>query len=245
MQKKLKDNNQLRHIAIIMDGNGRWAKSRGQMRIEGHRQGVNATYNIVRYAGEQGLNCLSLFAFSSENWTRPKTEVSFLFSLFVKTLNKYINEFHENNIKLVFSGERSALPKKLYATLEEAEKLTYDNSGMILNIAFNYGGRWDITQAAKKMTEACLANQHAVGEISEDLLASYLDKPSLPDPDLLIRTSGEHRISNFFLWQAAYSELYFTDVLWPDFSTDEFDKAIDWYLTRDRRYGGLNTDTRC
>ena len=229
----------LKHIAVVMDGNGRWANQRGAIRIEGHKAGVKATRAIVQYASAQGLPCLSLFAFSSENWKRPRPEVNFLFDLFTRTLKKYLQQFHQENIKLVFSGDRSAFTAKFQQTLAEAETLTQDNRGMILNIAFNYGGRWDIVEASKKIAQQCTEGQLNLSDINEATFANALNHPELPDVDMCIRTSGEYRISNFFLWQAAYSELYFCDVLWPDFSESHFSDAVNWYGQRNRRFGNI------
>lgn len=229
----------LEHIAIIMDGNGRWAKNRGLPRVEGHRRGVNATYAAVEYARKNGIKHLSLFAFSSENWSRPKLEVSFLFKLFSQTLNKYIDEFKRQGIKIIFSGDRSPFSKDFKALLINAEAETKDNKSMTLNIAFNYGGRWDIKQGIQAIVNDAKAGKLDANDINDELISSYLQHSELPSPDLFIRTSGEHRISNFFLWQAAYTELYFTDIFWPDFTHDDFAKAIDWYQSRQRRFGNI------
>lgn len=232
--------NSLRHIAIVMDGNGRWAQAQGLMRFEGHRAGAKAAKRIIEYAAQQQLECLSLFAFSSENWQRPKPEVGFLFNLLRKTLDNQLQELHQNNIKLVFSGSRAELPRQLSAVLVKAETLTAQNSGMILNIALNYGGRWDILEATKKLAQQYASQEIKFDEINETNFNQALSLPELPAPDLFIRSSNEHRISNFFLWQLAYTELYFCEVLWPDFSVEHFKTAVQWYQSRQRRFGNIS-----
>lgn len=231
---------EIKHVAIVMDGNGRWAKKQGSLRLTGHLNGVNAAKNIIEYASNNGLSCLTLYAFSTENWNRPKKEVSFLLDLFVKKINQHIEELHYKQIRFKVIGELESLPKTLRNVLSEAVKLTSANTGMTLNVAINYGGRWDIVHAARRVAKQCLSGELMVDDISEDIFERNLSTGNLPAPDLLIRTSGESRLSNFLLWQLAYAELYFANVLWPDFTPDEFDKAINWYHCRDRRFGGVS-----
>ncbi len=225
------------HIAIVMDGNGRWAKQRGKVRLKGHAAGAKAAKAVISHAASIKINCLSLFSFSSENWMRPKQEVSFLMGLFVETLAKELAELHNNNIKIVFSGSREQLSDKLCTIMDQATQKTQNNSGMTLNIVFNYGGRWDIVEATKSIADSIRSNQLKPDDIDEALLGERLCLAGLPEPDLFIRTSGEFRISNFFLWQLAYSELYFCDNLWPDFDCEAFDKALTWFARRERRFG--------
>jgi undecaprenyl diphosphate synthase len=225
------------HIAIIMDGNGRWARARHLPRTAGHKRGVETTSRIVRLCGEKGIGALTLFAFSSENWRRPQEEVSTLMELFVLALKREIKQLNKNNVRLRFIGDRSAFSAKLQAGIQEAEQVTSGNTGLQLQIAANYGGRWDIVQAVRHMAEAVQAGDLGIEEIDEQQLAARITTADLPEPDLFIRTGGEHRISNFLLWQLAYSELYFTDVLWPDFSEKDLDAAIDSFACRQRRFG--------
>jgi undecaprenyl diphosphate synthase len=225
------------HIAIIMDGNGRWARARHLPRTAGHKRGVETTSRIVRLCGEKGIRALTLFAFSSENWRRPQEEVSTLMELFVLALKREIKQLNRNNVRLRFIGDRSAFGTKLQAGIQEAEQVTSGNTGLQLQIAANYGGRWDIVQAARQMARAVQDGSLSIEEIDEQQLAARISTADLPEPDLFIRTGGEHRISNFLLWQLAYSELYFTDVLWPDFSEQDLDTAIDSFARRQRRFG--------
>lgn len=220
-----------KHIAIIMDGNGRWARRRFLPRIAGHRAGVEATRRIIRLCAEKGIAHLTLYAFSTENWQRPQTEVSALMRLFLQSLQKELNELRENNIQLHFIGERSAFSDDLQTEMQKAETLTQQNSGMRLIIAVNYGGRWDILQAVRKIIK------DNVQDVSENSFSSYLSTACWPDPDLFIRTSGEQRISNYLNWQLSYTELFFTDTLWPDFGEKDFLKALQVYNSRQRRYG--------
>jgi undecaprenyl diphosphate synthase len=222
-----------------MDGNGRWARARGQLRLSGHKAGAKATKEIVKHAAMKGIKVLSIFAFSSENWQRPKKEVGFLMDLFVHSLKGELNSLNENQVKLCFTGEKNGLSDKLIKAIQDAEALTEHNKGMVLNVVFNYGGKWDIVQATKKIVGACLLGELDKEAITEDVFAHALATKSLPSPDLLIRTSGECRISNFFLWQLAYAELYFCECYWPDFSPKELDKALLWYQDRERRFGLL------
>lgn len=231
MRKKLP-----RHIGIIMDGNGRWAKRRGLPRFFGHREGVKAVKRIVSHAAERGIKYLSLFAFSSENWNRPKDEVSELMKLLGEFLQKEINELVEKRVSLRVSGRIDMLPEATKKQLIDAIELTKNNNKLILNLCLSYGGRAEIIDAAKNATKDVLNGKLTLEEFDEKF-DSYLYNPDIPDIDLLIRTSGEQRISNFMLYRIAYSELYFTQTLWPGFYEDEFDLAIDEYQTRQRRFG--------
>jgi undecaprenyl diphosphate synthase len=226
-----------RHVAIIMDGNGRWAQQRGKMRVFGHKAGVNAVRDTVSVASRLGLSALTLFAFSSENWRRPESEVSALMELFIHVLGGEVKRLHKSNIRLRITGERSRFSSRLQDKVAAAEALTANNTGLILNVAANYGGRWDITQAAVALASEVQAGHLAPEQIDEDALARHLSTHGLPDVDLLIRTGGDHRISNFVLWQAAYAELYFTPVLWPDFDAVVFSEAIASFASRERRFG--------
>ena len=223
------------HVAIIMDGNGRWAQKRGQMRLAGHRAGVKSVRKAIEFAGQHGIRQLTLFAFSSENWKRPETEVSGLMELFSWALSNETKNLAENNIVFQVVGDLSRFPEKVQTAIAAAEKATAENSGLRLVVAANYGGRWDIARAARLLAERALSGSLAPQDINEDLLASSLAVTS--DVDLLIRTGGEHRISNFLLWQLAYSEIFITDVLWPDFDDRVFQAALDYYQGRERRFG--------
>ncbi len=225
------------HLAIIMDGNGRWAMRKGLSRIMGHRQGVKAVRKTVKACRELGIKVLTLYAFSKENWNRPQDEVSALMNLLYEYLGRELDEMLKNGIRLNAIGEIDRLPKKVQAKLASAMESTASNKGMILNLALSYGGRAEIAKAARKIAMLCLEGKIKPEEIDEKLFASYLDTAGLPDPDLIIRTSGEKRLSNFLLFQAAYSELYITDTLWPDFNEEELFKALDDYQRRDRRFG--------
>ncbi|WP_137718241.1 isoprenyl transferase [Methylobacillus flagellatus] len=223
-----------RHIAIIMDGNGRWAKKRLLPRIAGHKRGMDAVRDIVKHAATRGVDYLTLFAFSSENWRRPADEVSFLLGLFVEALKYEVSKLHDNGIRLIMIGDRSRFDAALREQIMAAEVLTAANTGLTLTIAVNYGGRWDVMQAMQRL----LAEQGAQSaDLDEQALASYLSMAYAPEPDLFIRTGGEQRISNFLLWQLAYTELYFTDTLWPDFNAAALDLAITSYQQRERRFG--------
>ena len=223
-----------RHIAIIMDGNGRWAKKRLMPRVAGHARGVEAVRGIIAACIERGVGYLTLFAFSSENWRRPADEVSYLMQLFIRSLRKEIARIHENGIRFRVIGDLSQFEAPLVELIHESEALTAGNSRLELTVAANYGGRWDILQAVDKLLRAHPGHQ---GGFSEDELASQLSMSYAPEPDLFIRTGGEQRISNFLLWQLAYSELYFTDTLWPDFDAAALDAAIASYRRRERRFG--------
>jgi len=226
-----------RHVAIVMDGNGRWAKKRLMPRAAGHKAGVGALQKIIETSSKTGIECLTVFAFSSENWNRPKMEVSILMDLFVSSLKKYLPELIKSGVRLRFIGDRTAFSEKLINSLTEAEVLTKENTGLQFNIAMNYGGRWDITAAATKLVKDVQAGLVAAENINEELFSSYVSLSELAPVDLFIRTGGEHRISNFLLWQCAYSELYFADALWPDFSAEEFLQSLEWFSGRQRRFG--------
>jgi undecaprenyl diphosphate synthase len=218
------------HVAIVMDGNGRWAKKRKMPRVAGHKQGVDALRRVVRACIERKIAVLTVFAFSSENWNRPVDEVSGLMDLLALALTREVPKLHKNGVQLHFPGDRAGLSSRVVQGLKKAEETTADNQQLVLNVCFNYGGRWDIAQAARQLA--------ADGkEITEASLDAALALAHGPDPDLLIRTGGEMRISNFLLWQAAYSELYFTPCLWPDFDGDELDRALHDYSGRERRFG--------
>lgn len=223
-----------KHIAIIMDGNGRWAKKRFMPRIAGHKRGVEIVRTTVKACSELGVEYLTLFAFSSENWRRPAEEVSFLMQLFMLALEREVSKLHKNNIRLKVIGDRSRFEGKLVEMITSAESLTQNNTGLTLTIAANYGGRWDLVQAAHRMLE----DHPGTGQtFKEEDLEPYLATSYAPEPDLFIRTGGEQRISNFMLWQLAYAELYFTDTLWPDFNTMALKRAIKSFQQRERRFG--------
>jgi undecaprenyl diphosphate synthase len=224
-----------RHIAIVMDGNGRWAKAKHRPRLFGHHQGVETVRDIIKMCNRIGVECLTLFAFSSENWNRPKEEVNGLMKLFIMALQKEAKSLAKNGVLLQFIGDRSAFSQKLQDKIAQVEALTAFGKGVRLVIAANYGGRWDILQATQKMTQKAIHNNSVT--IDEDTFSQLVSTAHLPDPDLFIRTGGERRISNFLLWQLAYTELYFTDVLWPDFNSDELQLAIDDFSRRQRRFG--------
>jgi undecaprenyl diphosphate synthase len=229
------------HIAIIMDGNGRWAQRRLLPRIAGHNRGVEASRVIVQHCVEQKIPILTLFAFSSENWQRPATEVKLLMSLLQKLLMEEVQQLNTNNVKLRVIGELQTLAPALQQAIERAEILTVHNTGLQLNIALNYGGRWDIVQATRAIVAKVAAGALNSADIDESIMAAHMMLHDLPEPDLLIRTSGEQRISNFLLWQLAYTEIYFTNVLWPDFAVPDMQQALEFFASRERRYG-LITD---
>ena len=222
------------HIAVIMDGNGRWARKRFLPRVAGHKRGVETVRTLVKTCAKQNVKYLTLFAFSSENWRRPDDEVSFLMGLFMDALKREVAKLHENNIRLILIGDRSRFNTELVAQIEASEKLTAENTGLTLTIAANYGGRWDILQAANKMM---LQHPKKVAQFKEEDLTPHLAMHYAPEPDLFIRTGGEKRISNFLLWQLAYTEFYFTDTLWPDFDDEAFLAAISSFQKRERRFG--------
>ena len=226
-----------RHIAIIMDGNGRWAKQRHMPRVAGHRAGVESVRAIVQRCGELGVNTLTLLAVSSENWRRPEKEVGLLMELFIMALQRESKKLHERNVRLKVIGDLSRFSDKLRGEISKAEELTQNNDGLYLAIAANYGGRWDMAQAMQQVTARVETGELKAADIDEEMICQHLCLAGQPEPDLFIRTGGEQRISNFLLWQLAYSELYFTDVLWPDFNKDELDQALQWFAGRQRRFG--------
>ncbi len=226
-----------RHIAIIMDGNGRWARHRSLPRPLGHREGVKAVRRIVEACRKRDIEALTLFAFSSENWRRPKAEVGLLMSLFVRTLKKEVDKLHRNGVRMQFIGDRSAFEPKLQALMDASEQQTRNNAGLTLSIAVNYGGRWDIAEAARKLAAQAVSGEIQVADIDSELLGRSICMANLPEPDLFIRTGGEKRISNFLLWQLAYTELYFTEQLWPDFDAAALDEALVSFAGRQRRFG--------
>lgn len=228
------------HVAIIMDGNGRWAKQRGLPRVMGHRRGVEAVRETVRAAGECGLKYLTLFAFSSENWRRPETEVTDLLGLLKAFIRRDLAELHKENVRIRVIGDRAGLKDDIRALLEEAEQTTRDNTALTLIIAFNYGARDEIARAAASLARDVEAGRLSADAITPDAITARLDTAGIPDPDLIIRTSGEERLSNFLLWQAAYAEFLFLPQFWPDFDRQTFVSAIDQYMRRDRRFGGLS-----
>jgi undecaprenyl diphosphate synthase len=225
------------HVAVIMDGNGRWARKRGLPRHAGHRAGVKSVRNIVETAARHGVGYLTLFAFSSENWARPKEEVGKLMGLFVEALRREVDELHRNNVRLRFVGARQQLNQGLIEKISVAEEKTVANNGLELIVAVAYGGRWDIVEATRELVAGAAAGEIGPDDIDDHAIASRLQLAGVPDPDLLIRTGGEKRISNFLLWNLAYSELYFPDVLWPDFSDADFEEALAFFGRRERRYG--------
>ena len=222
-----------------MDGNGRWAEHRGLERVEGHRVGVETVRTIIQFCAQKKIEVLSLFAFSSENWSRPTMEVDFLMQLFLQALTREIDEMHEQGIRVCFSGDRSQLSSVLRTEMQAAETKTALNQQLIVNFAINYGGKWDILQATKALALQLSTGEIALDAINEDLFSQALNTHGLPDPDLFIRTSGEQRISNFYLWQLAYTELYFSELYWPDFSPLEFEAILSWFSKRQRRFGQL------
>ncbi|WP_373700896.1 isoprenyl transferase [Neisseria dentiae] len=220
-----------RHIAVIMDGNGRWAKKRFLPRVMGHKRGLDALENMVKRCAELGVQYLTVFAFSTENWRRPEEEVSFLMGLFLQALQKQVQRLHENNMRVKVIGNRSRFSESIRQGIADAEALTAGNTGLAVTVAADYGGRWDILQAVNRLIE------EGAAEVTEEALAKHLMLSEAPEPDLFIRTGGETRISNFLLWQMAYAELYFTDTLWPDFDDAALDAAIRSFQTRERRFG--------
>ncbi|UJZ94413.1 isoprenyl transferase [Photobacterium damselae subsp. damselae] len=226
-----------KHIAIIMDGNGRWAQAKGKARVFGHKAGVEAVRKAVSTANRLGIKAVTLFAFSSENWRRPEDEVSLLMELFITVLGREVKRLHKNNIKLKILGDKSRFSQRLQDKIASAEALTENNTGMVLNVAANYGGQWDILQATKKAMQKLIEQGLEPDSMTEDMISAELSTAGEPDVDLLIRTSGECRISNFMLWQTAYAELYFTEQHWPDFDEQSLTDAIAWFVTRERRFG--------
>lgn len=227
------------HIAIIMDGNGRWAKSRFMPRTYGHKVGVETIRKVVKECSRLGVKYLTLYAFSTENWKRPKEEVSALMGLLVKYLRNELEELHKNNVKILTIGDISKLPQACIEELDFAKEKTKDNRGLVMSLALNYGGRNDLVNAVKNISQEVVDGKISVDDIGDDLISSHLSTKESPDPDLVVRTSGEQRLSNFLLWELAYSEFYFTDIHWPDFDEKELQKAIFAYQSRDRRFGGI------
>jgi len=226
-----------KHIAVIMDGNGRWAQQRGLPRAAGHQAGFKATQEIVECCGRRKIEALTLFAFSSENWNRPAAEVSRLLDLFLGALKSEVGKLDENNVRVQFIGERNAFSTKLQNEMERAEKLTLHNTGLKLAVAVNYGGRWDIVNACKQLTSQVISGDLDVEQITPDVFTKQVSLPDCGEPDLFIRTGGEKRISNYLLWQLAYTELYFCDVLWPDFNDETLVQALEFFHSRERRFG--------
>lgn len=225
-----------RHVAIVMDGNGRWARRRFMPRVFGHKFGMETVVRVIDDCARRGIEYLTVYAFSSENWKRPDEEVSGLMNLVLVGVSKYLTRLAKDGVRIKVMGDRSAVSEKVRQAWNEAEELTRNNPGLTLTVAFNYGGRWDIVQACKR----AMADGVAPEALTEDKLGRYMALAHAPDPDLFIRTGGEVRVSNFLLWQLAYAEFYFTDCLWPDFDAAEMDKAIAAFASRDRRFGGVN-----
>ncbi|MEA2994535.1 MAG: undecaprenyl diphosphate synthase [Alphaproteobacteria bacterium] len=232
-----------RHVAIIMDGNGRWAAQRGLPRVEGHRRGVEALRRTVRAAGDLGIDFLTIFSFSSENWSRPPAEITELMGLLRRFVRNDLADLHRNNVRVRVIGEREGLDPDIGRLLQEAEDLTRANTGLVLLVAFNYGARQEIARAARRAAAEVAAGRLAPEALTAETLASYLDAPDVPDPDLIIRTSGEQRLSNFLMWQAAYSELVFLPIYWPEFDRRALEDAILEFHRRERRFGGLAART--
>ena len=232
-----------RHVAIIMDGNGRWAEARGLPRFAGHTAGVEAVRRTVRASIELGIQYLTIYSFSTENWTRPDAEVKFLMGLMRRFIRSDLAELHKNGVRIRMLGERERVDVDLLALMDEAQELTSANTALTLIIAFNYGGRAEIAKAARSLAEKVADGRMQLDDVTADALAAALDTSDLPDPDLLIRTSGEERLSNFLLWQLAYAEFLFLDALWPDFDKAHLERALQEYRARDRRYGGLTRST--
>jgi undecaprenyl diphosphate synthase len=231
------------HVAIIMDGNGRWAAARGLPRVEGHRRGVEALRRTVRFADEMGVRFLTIFSFSAENWSRPATEIGELMGLLRRFIRNDLAELHKSGVRVRIIGERGGLEPDIVRLLTEAEELTRDNGGLTLVVAFNYGARQEIARAARRMAGDVAAGKLKPEHIDMDTVGRFLDAPDVPDPDLIIRTSGEQRLSNFLLWQSAYSELVFVPTFWPDFDRAALEAAILQYRQRERRFGGLAART--
>ncbi|WP_048306359.1 polyprenyl diphosphate synthase [Halomonas sp. PR-M31] len=225
------------HVAIIMDGNNRWAQSRGLSGIRGHRAGVEPVRAVIRRAAQRGVKVLTLFAFSSENWKRPAVEVNALMELFLMVLKREVKKLHDNDIRLTIIGERDAFSRSIQQYVERAETLTRHNQGLHLIVAANYGGRWEVTSAAKRLAQRVENGELSAADIDEQRLDAEIASGGAPAVDLCIRTSGEQRLSNFLLWQLAYSELHFSPLMWPDFGADAFDEAVDDFLRRQRRFG--------
>ncbi|NMA94324.1 MAG: isoprenyl transferase [Clostridiales bacterium] len=229
----------LQHVAIIMDGNGRWAKERGLNRLRGHYAGVESLIEIVRTSSDLGIKYLTVYAFSTENWKRPLEEISGLFKLLISFVARELENLVQNNVKVGILGERSVLPEDVNRSIDKALESTKNCTGLSFNIALNYGGRAEILRAAKKFAAQCAQGEADAENFSENDFSKLMYTADIPDPDLIIRTGGERRLSNFLTWQSAYSELYVTDIYWPDFSPEEYEKALDDYRQRDRRFGGI------
>jgi undecaprenyl diphosphate synthase len=232
------------HIAIVMDGNGRWARMRNRPRSMGHQAGLKALHTVIEHCAHLGVDTLTVFAFSSENWNRPAGEVSRLMEIFLKALDKEVTELHENGICIKFIGDPSAFKTTIQTKMSRAETLTVGNEQMLVNVAVNYGGRWDIAQAARRMVESAHKGQLSPEDVDEGRFAQFLSLAESKDPDLFIRTGGEMRISNFLLWQSAYTEFYFTPTLWPDFDTRALDQAIADFQSRERRFGQTSNQVK-
>ncbi|OEF23944.1 isoprenyl transferase [Vibrio rumoiensis] len=225
------------HIAVIMDGNGRWAKKQGKPRLYGHRMAVKSVRETISTASRLGIKAITLFAFSSENWKRPEEEVNLLMDLFITVLTREVKKLHKNNLKLRIIGDKTRFGQVLQQKIAAAEELTKENTGTVINIAANYGGKWDITEAVKKVAAQVADGELTPEQIGENTISQHLSMADLPDVDLMIRTSGECRISNFMLWQMAYAELYFTELFWPEFNEQALLDAITWFINRERRFG--------
>lgn len=237
LKEKININNVPSHVAVIMDGNGRWAKSRGENRLFGHNSGVKSVRDVLKASQKIGVKYLTLYTFSTENWNRPKEEVDGLMNLFVKTITDEVDELHKNGVKINVIGDINQMPSLAQKALNGAMEYTQNNTGITLTLALSYSSRWEITEAVKQITEDVVNKKIVKEEINEALFSSYLATKSIPDPELIIRTSGENRISNFLLWQIAYAEFYFTETLWPDFGEENFYEAILTYQSRERRFG--------
>lgn len=231
-----------KHVSLVMDGNGRWAKMHNKPRMSGHRAGADALKRVIQAAVKYHIDVLSVFAFSSENWSRPQQEVHYLMRLFLNALKNQVKEISKHNIQIRVIGNLAGFSKEIQEQIAKAEGLTKHNTGLKFVVAANYGGRWDIVQAVQKIALDIQTGTLSLSEVSQESFARHLVTHDLPDPDLLIRTSGEERISNFFLWQSAYSELYFTKTLWPDFTEEDFVKALDAYVKRERRFGQVEDE---
>lgn len=237
MKEKLDLTNIPRHLAIIMDGNGRWAKKKGAMRIFGHRHAIQAVKDAIEGADNLGIKYLTLFSFSTENWSRPQEEVNALMELLVKTIIDEVSLMMKNNIRLISIGDVSSLPKSAFEKLQEAQRQTEENTGLTVILALSYSGQWELTQATKRIAQKVSDGKLKWEEITQQTVADHLETAGIPDPELMIRTSGEYRISNFLLWQLAYTELYFTPVLWPDFRIEHLYAAVEDFQKRERRFG--------
>lgn len=237
LKEKINTNNVPKHVAVIMDGNGRWAKSRGEDRLFGHNSGVKSVREVLKASQKIGVKYLTLYTFSTENWNRPKDEVDGLMNLFVTTITGEVEELHKNGVRINVIGNIKQMPSLAQEALNGAMEYTKENTGITLTLALSYSSRWEMIEAVKKITQDIEDNKIVKEEINESLFSSYLATNTLPDPELIIRTSGENRVSNFLLWQIAYSEFYFTETLWPDFKEEDYYKAILSYQNRERRFG--------